>query len=81
MLAMTGIFMERTCYASQHNDDTPGYFIHFPRSDTLVGELMIAGYQKTLENDFWGLTNSTVEVKDFMRTSLVQRGMSLGVAP
>jgi len=70
MLAMTGIPMERICYASQHNDATmPSYIIAFPRADTTVGELMIAGYQKMLENDFWGLTNSTVEVKDFMRTN------------
>jgi len=57
-------------YAEQHNDDAlPGHFIHFPKSDTVIGELMVAGYQKFLENDFWGLTNSAVEVKDFMRTN------------
>jgi len=57
-------------YANQHNDDAaPGYFIHFPMANTTIGELLIAGYQKTLENDFWGLTNSAVEIKDFMRTN------------
>lgn len=28
-----------------------------------MGELLVAGYQKYLENDLWGLTNSTQEVK------------------
>lgn len=27
---------------------------------------MVAGYQKFLENDFWGLANSTQEVKNLM---------------
>jgi len=72
-IGINGIFNDKDAaahYADQHNDDiTPGYFIHFPRANTTIGELMIAGYQKALENDFWGLTNSAVEVKGFMKTN------------
>ncbi|UTO28856.1 filamentous hemagglutinin [Bartonella harrusi] len=32
-----------------------------------MSELLVAGYQKFLENNFWGLSNSTQEAKDLMR--------------
>ncbi|WP_245289007.1 filamentous hemagglutinin [Bartonella henselae] len=38
----------------------------FPQADTALSELLVAGYQKFLENNFWGLTNSTQEAKDLM---------------
>ncbi|OLG52317.1 hypothetical protein BXO8_00470, partial [Xanthomonas oryzae pv. oryzae] len=54
-------------YASQHSTVTgPQYYIHFPQASNFFSELLIAGYQKYLENDFWGLTNSTQEAKDIM---------------
>jgi len=72
-LGINGILNDKDAaarYADQHNDDAmPGYFIHFPKANTTIGELLIAGYQKTMENDFWGLTNSTLEIKDFMKTN------------
>ncbi|WP_244427579.1 filamentous hemagglutinin [Bartonella queenslandensis] len=44
----------------------PLYFVVFPQADSAVSELLVAGYQKFLENNFWGLTNSTQGVKDLM---------------
>ena len=49
-------------YAEQHQTgDGPQYLIHFPEADNMVSELLIAGYMKFLENDFWGVSNSTVK--------------------
>ncbi|WP_255423604.1 hemagglutinin repeat-containing protein [Xanthomonas sp. GW] len=54
-------------YANQHNiSDGPQYYIHFPQADNSLSELLIAGYQKYLEGDFWGLTNSTRELEGVM---------------
>ena len=54
-------------YADQ-NGNAPGiqYFIYFPEADNALSELIVAGYQKFLENDFMGLTNATQEVKSAM---------------
>jgi len=71
-LGINGIFNDADAagkYAAQHNTDGgPVYFLAFPKADTIIGELMIAGYQKFLENDFWGLTNSVVELKNISKT-------------
>ncbi|WP_404549502.1 hypothetical protein, partial [Dyella jejuensis] len=40
--------------------------IDFPEASNALSELLVAGYQKNLENDFFGLTNATVETKDMM---------------
>ncbi|WCE06374.1 hemagglutinin repeat-containing protein [Pseudoxanthomonas sp. JBR18] len=54
-------------YAAQHNKgDGPLYLVHYPEADNALSELLVAGYQKFLENDFWGLANATTEVKDVM---------------
>ncbi|CBA16769.1 putative hemagglutinin/hemolysin-related protein [Xanthomonas albilineans GPE PC73] len=54
-------------YANQHDTAVgPQYYIHFPQADSRLAELLIAGYQKYLENDFWGLTNSTKETENLM---------------
>ncbi|WP_241846819.1 hemagglutinin repeat-containing protein [Xanthomonas oryzae] len=54
-------------YANQHSTVAgPKYYIHFPEASSDLAELLIAGYQKYLENDFFGLTNSTQEIKDIM---------------
>ncbi|MCY1508757.1 Hemagglutinin repeat protein [compost metagenome] len=70
-VGINGIFNDADAaayYASQHNGgkDQPLYMVSFPKADSMVGELMVAGYQKFLENDFWGLSNSTQEVKKMM---------------
>ena len=56
-------------YAAQMlpGSDEQVYLIHFPKADNAVSELLVAGYQKFLENDFWGLANATLEAKDMMR--------------
>ncbi|WP_039758251.1 hemagglutinin repeat-containing protein [Bartonella queenslandensis] len=70
-VSFNGIFTppyEAAVYAEQHAKDKnePLYFVVFPQADSAVSELLVAGYQKFLENNFWGLTNSTQEAKDLM---------------
>ncbi|GAA5097969.1 filamentous hemagglutinin [Bartonella acomydis] len=70
-VSLNGIFTppyEAAVYALQHAEDqnAPLYFVVFPQADSAISELMIAGYQKFLENNFWSLTNSTQEAKDLM---------------
>ncbi|USP03050.1 hemagglutinin repeat-containing protein [Bartonella taylorii] len=66
---LNGIFTppyEAAVYAVQHAKDknVPLYFVVFPEADSAISELLVAGYQKFMENNFWGLTNSTQEAKD-----------------
>ncbi|WP_375653433.1 filamentous hemagglutinin [Bartonella sp. MR110HLJHH] len=68
---LNGIFTppyEAAVYAEQHaeNKNVPLYFVVFPQADSAISELLVAGYQKFMENNFWGLTNSTQEAKDIM---------------
>jgi len=42
------------------------YLVHFSNANRVVSELMIAGYQRFLESDLLGLTNSTAQVKSTM---------------
>ncbi|WP_273760675.1 filamentous hemagglutinin [Bartonella sp. ML70XJBT.G] len=70
-VSFNGIFTppeEAAVYAVQHAKDknVPLYFVVFPEADSAISELLVAGYQKFLENNFWGLTNSTQEAKDLM---------------
>ncbi|EJF81739.1 filamentous hemagglutinin family domain-containing protein [Candidatus Bartonella washoeensis Sb944nv] len=55
-------------YALQHadNKNEPHYFIYFPKSNSVVSELLIAGYQKFMENNFFGLSNSTKKVRNLI---------------
>lgn len=75
-IAANGIFNneeEAAQYALQHGTGSgPQYLIHFPEADNAISELLVAGYQKFLENDYTGLTNSTVQVKD----SMIQYGQN-----
>jgi filamentous hemagglutinin len=76
-IANNGIFNDidgAAKYANQHStaDTGPQYLIHFEKANNFTSELMIAAYQKNLENDFWGLSNATVQTKDYM----VQFGQS-----
>ncbi|WP_375643827.1 MULTISPECIES: hemagglutinin repeat-containing protein, partial [unclassified Bartonella] len=70
-VSFNGIFTppkEAAVYAVQHAKDKnePLYFVVFPEADSAISELLVAGYQKFMENNFWGLTNSTQEAKDLM---------------
>ena len=73
-IANNGIFNDEdgaAKYADQHRVEGlsgPQYFIWFPVADNPISELMIAGYQKALENDFWGLANATEEARTAMLT-------------
>ncbi|WP_342316327.1 hypothetical protein [Lysobacter sp. FW306-1B-D06B] len=55
-------------YADQHSSsgDGPQYFIHFPKAENSVSELLIAGYQKYLESDALGLANATDLTREYM---------------
>ena len=60
-------------YAMQHNAGSgPLYLVHFPQAENPLSELLVAGYQKYLENDVMGLTNSTQVVTN----SMLQYGQS-----
>ncbi|WP_254473161.1 hemagglutinin repeat-containing protein [Bartonella sp. B1098] len=70
-VSFNGIFIppyEAAVYAEQHAKDknAPLYFVVFPQADSAISELLVAGYQKFFENNFWGLTNSTQEAKDLV---------------
>lgn len=76
-IANNGIFNDAdgaARYADQHSsaDTGPQYLIHFEKANNFTSEIMIAAYQKNLENDFWGLSNATVQTKEYM----VQFGQS-----
>jgi filamentous hemagglutinin len=44
----------------------PRYYLHFPEAANGLSELLVAGYQKSLEGDFWGLANAATELKGLM---------------
>ncbi len=84
---LNGIFTppeEAAVYAEQHAKDknAPLYFVVFPEADSAISELLVAGYQKIFENNFWGLTNSTQEAKNLVsgygNTGLELNGHSRG---
>lgn len=63
-VADNGIFNDADAaakFAAQHSTSNggPQYFIYFQKSDNLLVELMIAGYQKFLEGITFGLSSST----------------------
>lgn len=54
-------------YADQHSTTGgPQYFIHFPKAEKGMSELLVAGYQKYLESDFMGLANATELTREYM---------------
>lgn len=56
-----GIFTSKDAaaqYTVQINPENGKYFIYFPKADNMFAELLVAGYQKFMENDFWGLSKS-----------------------
>ena len=69
-LAVNGIFNDQDAaarYAIQNDKggkDQGRYFLYFPKTNNFISELLVAGYQKNMENDFWGLTNSTEKFKE-----------------
>lgn len=56
--------------------------IYFPEANNVVSELMVAGYQKYIESNAMGLSNSTLQVRDAMnqygQTGLQLDGHSRG---
>jgi len=67
-VSANGIFTDEAAasyFAAQHagKNGGPLYIVAFPKADKALGELMVAGYQKFLEGDALGLTNSAEELK------------------
>ena len=56
-------------YADQHStaNGGPQYFIYFPIADNGLSELLIAGYQKFIENQYTGFDNATQETINMMQ--------------
>ncbi|WP_119742566.1 hemagglutinin repeat-containing protein [Pseudomonas sp. Larv2_ips] len=69
-VALNGIFNDAQAaakYAAQHRDPDatgPQYFLWFPTAGNRMSELLVAGYQKAMDNDFWGLTNYTEAARE-----------------
>ncbi|MCL7750735.1 hemagglutinin repeat-containing protein [Guyparkeria hydrothermalis] len=67
-----GIFNDETAatrYSAQMSEVPAGqpiYVIHFPEANNGLSEMLVAGYQKFMENDFWGLANATQQTRDVM---------------
>ncbi len=53
--------------AEQNSSGVAQYLVHFPQANTLVAELLVAGYQKFLENGTTGLTNATQQNVDLIK--------------
>ena len=70
-IANNGIFNEKDAagrYGLQHKYvDGPQYLLHMPEANNVISELLVAAYQKHLENDLTGLTNATQDTKGFMQ--------------
>ena len=80
-IAANGIFNDMDAagkYAAQHGATAEGplYLVYFPEAESAVSELLVAAYQKFLENDFWGLSNSAEQIKDAMN-QYGQEGLQL----
>jgi filamentous hemagglutinin len=69
-VSLNGIFNDTDAaakYALQHSQVTgPQYVIAFPEANNTASELFIAAYQKFMENDMTGLTNSTSALKNII---------------
>jgi len=50
--------------ANQNSSGGADYLIHFPQANNMISELLVAGYQKFLENSTTGLTNATQQNVD-----------------
>ena len=79
-IANNGIFNDvdgAEKYALQHTSaDGPQYFLHFPKADNGISELMVAGYIDKLEGSFFGYTNATSELIGIM-SDYGQQGLHL----
>jgi filamentous hemagglutinin len=53
--------------AQQNSSGGADYLVHFPKASNAVSELLVAGYQKFLENGTTGLTNATQQNVDLWK--------------
>ncbi|WP_414694884.1 hypothetical protein [Pinirhizobacter sp.] len=79
-IANNGIFNDvdgAEKYALQHSSaDGPQYFLHFPKADNKLSEILVAGYMDKLEGSFFGYTNATSELIGIM-SDYGQQGLHL----
>ncbi|MBB1073424.1 hemagglutinin repeat-containing protein [Rhodoferax sp. 4810] len=85
-VSTNGIFNDEEAaakYAIQHNPvQGPQYLVYFLKANNIISELMVAAYQKYLENDTFGLSTTTEEIKhlsdQYGQTGLQLDGHSRG---
>ncbi|WP_375674664.1 hypothetical protein [Bartonella sp. CL100XZDX] len=58
--------MTKAGYRYKLQDSKGIYFSSAPRSDSFLVNLMVAGYQQVMDNDTFGVTNSTKQERDLM---------------
>ncbi|QEE08789.1 phage protein [Bartonella kosoyi] len=58
--------MTKAGYRYKLQDSKGIYFSSAPRSNSFLVNLMIAGYQQIMDNDTFGVTNSTKQEQDLM---------------
>ncbi|PIT68206.1 hypothetical protein [Bartonella tribocorum] len=58
--------MTKAGYRYKLQDSKGIYFSLTPRSDSFLVNLMVAGYQQVMDNDTFGVTNSTKQERDLM---------------
>ncbi|CAK01807.1 hypothetical protein [Bartonella tribocorum] len=58
--------MTQAGYRYKLQDSKGIYFSLAPRSDSFLVNLMVAGYQQVMDNDTFGVTNSTKQERDLM---------------
>ncbi|MGY0400027.1 MAG: hemagglutinin repeat-containing protein, partial [Ostreibacterium sp.] len=73
-VAVNGIFNDKQAAAKYDVQNSVGgedagesYFIYFPEADNAVSESLVAGYQKVLENSFFGLSKSTKKLGSLIK--------------
>jgi filamentous hemagglutinin len=68
-IATNGINNTLDTAAANALQNDPGketvYLVYFPEASNALAELLVAGYQKFMENDFWGLSNATTQMGSY----------------
>ncbi|EJF79750.1 hypothetical protein [Bartonella doshiae] len=59
--------MTKAGYRYKLQDSKGIYFSESPRSDSLISNLMIAGYQQFMDNDNFGVTNATKQERVLLK--------------
>jgi filamentous hemagglutinin len=70
-IATNGIYNSLDAAAAYAMQNDPGkntvYLVYFPEASNALAELLVAGYQKFMENNFWGLSNATAQMSSYIQ--------------